>query len=227
MFKEFVTAVPMQIKNKDAQQVLLQWFDDLSERGVYGKEENNKPPKRLNGRAWRAELKRVDPPWGAMMCEGFVILRQRLSEHMTLTPVQLMALALFASVAAHVKKYSSTAKNSEETEQEEKTEEKEQKVISFAAQLGQKLKGDRPCVSKIRFERILKANDPAVLCNLLIRAVKIRGNAGVNLVSLADGIFMWVEEWHRRVEHQPETGSPYERIHIRWANEYLSTLLIK
>ncbi|WPM86195.1 hypothetical protein QNH14_15475 [Apirhabdus apintestini] len=62
MFKEFVTAVPMQIKNKDAQQVLLQWFDDLSERGVYGKEENNKPPKRLNGRAWRAELKRVDPP---------------------------------------------------------------------------------------------------------------------------------------------------------------------
>lgn len=163
--------------------------------------------RRINGRAWRAELKRMDPPYGVMMCEGYGDLRQRLSQHMSLEPINEMALALFVSVAVHVKSHKQT--------------------LSFAAQLGEKLRGDRPCLSKLRFERLQKASDPETFCNLLISAVKIRGVEGVNVLSLADSIFLWMEEWLRREEHQPENSHPFERNRIRWANEYLSTARTK
>jgi hypothetical protein len=41
-----------------------------------------------------AELKRMELPYGSMMSESFHILRQRLSVHMHLEPINEMALAL-------------------------------------------------------------------------------------------------------------------------------------
>lgn len=104
------TAALRRITNAKAQKALINWFTALSER--YSTRES----QRINGRAWRAELKRMEPPYGAMMCEGYGALRHSLLEHMPLQPLDEMALALFASVAAHIKKHN------------EKT--------SFAAQLG-------------------------------------------------------------------------------------------
>lgn len=144
----------------------------------------------------------MEPPYGAMMCEGYGALRHSLLEHMPLQPLDEMALALFASVAAHIKKHN------------EKT--------SFAAQLGEKLNGSTSCVSTLRFERLQKASDPETFCQLLIHAVTIRGHEGVNVLSLADSIFLWMEEWQRREEHKSEPRDPFERNRIRWANEYLS-----
>lgn len=191
------TAALCRILNSDAQKALLDWFATLSERY------ERKDGKRVNGRAWRAELKRMEPPYGVMMCEGYDALRQALLKHMRLQPLDEMALALFASVAAHIKSH--------------------KEKISFAAQLGEKLNGSTPCVSGLRFERLQKASDPETLCLLLIQAVKIRGTDGVNVLSLADSIFLWMEEWQRRENHQPEPINPFERNRIRWANEYLST----
>lgn len=190
------TAALRRITNAKAQKALINWFAALSER--YSTREN----QRINGRAWRAELKRMEPPYGAMMCEGYGALRHSLLEHMPLQPLDEMALALFASVAAHIKKHN------------EKT--------SFAAQLGEKLNGSTPCVSTLRFERLQKASDPETFCQLLIHAVTIRGTEGVNVLSLADSIFLWMEEWQRREEHKSEPRDPFERNRIRWANEYLS-----
>lgn len=190
------TAALRRITNAKAQKALINWFSALSER--YSTQEN----QRINGRAWRAELKRMEPPYGAMMCEGYGALRHSLLEHMPLQPLDEMALALFASVAAHIKKHN------------EKT--------SFAAQLGEKLNGSTSCVSTLRFERLQKASDPETFCQLLIHAVTIRGHEGVNVLSLADSIFLWMEEWQRREEHKLEPRDPFERNRIRWANEYLS-----
>lgn len=190
------TAALCRILNSDAQKALLDWFATLSERY------ERKDDKRINGRAWRAELKRMAPPYGVMMCEGYDALRQALLKHMPLQPLDEMALALFVSVAAHIKSHKEKA--------------------SFAAQLGEKLKGSMPCVSALRFERLQKASDPETFCLLLIQAVKIRGTEGVNVLSLADGIFLWMEEWQRRENHQPEPANPFERNRTRWANEYLS-----
>lgn len=187
------TAKLRRITSPEVQKSLLGWFDVLAERNSQG----------VNGRAWRAELRRAEPPYGVMMCEGYSALRGRLKGKLQLESVDEMALALFASIAVHVYKHEGKS--------------------SFAAQLGEKLKGDRVCVSALRFERIQKASDPETLCQLLIRAVKIRGEAGINLLSLADNLFLWMHEWQQRELQQPEPRSPFDRIRIRWANEYLST----
>ncbi|EDH9934123.1 type I-E CRISPR-associated protein Cse2/CasB, partial [Salmonella enterica subsp. enterica serovar Typhi] len=143
------TAVLCRILHPDAQKALLDWFATLSERY------ERKDGKRVNGRAWRAELKRMAPPYGVMICEGHDALRQALLKHMRLQPLDEMALALFVSVAVHIKSHKEN--------------------ISFAAQLGEKLKGSTSCVSGLRFERLQKASDPETFCQLLIQAVKIRG----------------------------------------------------
>ncbi len=178
-----------------AQKVLTEWFTILSDR--YSKQDE----KRINGRAWRAELRRMEPPYGVMMCEGYAELRRQLQQQMSLQPVDQMALAVFASVAVHVEKNVS--------------------FPSFAAQLGQK-KNDRLYLSRLRFERLQQAADPESFCQQLIRAVRLRGKDGVNILSLADGIFLWMREWQAREEHQPESIDPFSRNRIRWANEYLS-----
>lgn len=178
-----------------AQKVLTEWFTILSDR--YSKQDE----KRINGRAWRAELRRMEPPYGVMMCEGYAELRRQLQQQMSLQPIDQMALAVFASVAVHVEKNVSSP--------------------SFAAQLGQK-KNDRLYLSRLRFERLQQAADPESFCQQLIRAVRLRGKDGVNILSLADGIFLWMREWQAREEHQPESIDPFSRNRIRWANEYLS-----
>ncbi|EDX4802772.1 type I-E CRISPR-associated protein Cse2/CasB, partial [Salmonella enterica subsp. enterica serovar Paratyphi A] len=93
------TAVLCRILHPDAQKALLDWFATLSERY------ERKDGKRVNGRAWRAELKRMAPPYGVMICEGHDALRQALLKHMRLQPLDEMALALFVSVAVHIKSH--------------------------------------------------------------------------------------------------------------------------
>uniref|UniRef100_UPI0010334ED7 type I-E CRISPR-associated protein Cse2/CasB n=1 Tax=Klebsiella pneumoniae TaxID=573 RepID=UPI0010334ED7 len=85
------------------------------------------------------------------------------------------------------------------------------------------LNGSTACVSALRFERLQKAADPETFCQLLIQVVNIRGAEGVNVLSLTDSIFLWMEEWQRRGNHEPEYRDPFKRNRIRWANEYLST----
>lgn len=189
--KEQIFIAP-EVKN-----ALRGWFSVLAERSeVWG----GQP---VNGRAWRAELRRMPPPYGVLMCEGFAALRRELNQQMTLTAVDELALALFVSVAVHIK--------SENTE------------LSFASQLGEEIKG-RICLSRLRFERLQQAYEPDAFCLQLIRAVKLRdrGGNGVNVISLADGIFLWMREWQAREEHRSEDLNPFKRNRIRWASEYLA-----
>ena len=201
------TAALQKITHPHAQKALREWFADLSERYADpGKEQ-------INGRAWRAELKRMEPPYGVMMCEGYAVLRQRLAEYMPLRPIDEMALALFVCVAAHIKRDNASAISGKNDNQK----------LSFAAQLGEKINGSPPVFSSLRFERLQKASDPGTFCQLLIRAVKMRTQHGVNVLSLADSIFLWMEEWLQREEHLLENRNPFARNRIRWASEYLST----
>jgi CRISPR system Cascade subunit CasB len=192
------TATPRVIKNLEAQKAVTDWFNLLSERYAGHAE------KKINGRAWRAEIKRMEPPYDAMMSEGYNALRHRLSACMAFQPIDLMALALFVSVAAHIKGHNNQR--------------------SFAAQLGESLRvKNTPCLSTLRFERLQRVTTPESFYQQLIRAVKIRDEGGVNIISLADGIFLWMREWERREAHQPESTHPFDRNRIRWASEYLST----
>lgn len=178
-----------------AQKVLTDWFAILSEH------ENRPEGRRINGRAWRAELRRMNLPFDVMMCEGYSELRNKLSACISLRPVDQLALAVFVSVAVHI----NVGKNDK----------------SFAAQLGEKI-NESPCLTPLRFQRLQQAASPDVFCLQLIRAVKLCGTEGVNVVSLADGIFLWMREWQNRQDDRPEASDPFIRNRIRWANEYLS-----
>lgn len=190
------TSKELVITNPGAQKALLEWFDTLSERYA------SQGGKQINGRAWRAELRRMEPPFGVLMCEGYNALFRQLSTHMPFQAVDKMALAVFASVVVHIKSHRPGA--------------------SFAAQLGEK-NNDKTLLSSLRFERLQQAREPEVFSQQLIRAVKIRGQEGVNIISLADGIFLWMQEWQASLENRPNRSHPFARNRIRWANEYLSS----
>ncbi|KMK09491.1 type I-E CRISPR-associated protein Cse2/CasB [Pluralibacter gergoviae] len=186
------------LNKPECEKALSDWCEMLSERNVTN---NN---TKINGRAWRAELRRAEPPYGAMLCEAYNDLCRRLAAVIELKSIDKMALSLFACVAAHIKTNNTRH--------------------SFAAQLGEKLNDATPCVSKLRFERLLNARTPDDFCRLLIQAVRIRSKEGCNVLSLADSLFIWMREWEAREEHRPEPADPFARHRVRWTNEYLSTL---
>ena len=131
------------ITNPEAQKQLIDWFKILSERDA------RPEGVKINGRAWRAELRRMSIPYGVMMCEGFDALRRKMAACMPLRPVDEMALALFASVAIHIKVHKDKP--------------------SFAAQLGEKT-DDKPfirhCVLNV-FNRL--QNQKSSVYNLSVR----------------------------------------------------------
>ncbi|PWC10958.1 type I-E CRISPR-associated protein Cse2/CasB [Brenneria corticis] len=169
------------------------WFEGLQ----------NRHNPAYNGRARRAELRRANAPYGVLTCEGYHHLAASLSRQLT-NETRIIALSIFVSVAAHAAK-NTVAKSSK----------------SFAAQLGEKPQGsDRAYLSALRFERLQRAATPDELYRQLFRAVKIRGDSGVNLPSLADGIFLWADEWRARQENRAPDINPLRRNAVRWACEY-------
>ncbi|MEL0580769.1 type I-E CRISPR-associated protein Cse2/CasB [Pectobacterium punjabense] len=175
---------------KDDAKKINDWFDGLQNR-------HGTPG---NGRARRADLRRAkQPPYGVLTCQGYHDLAGKLAARLT-QEHHIVALTMFVSVAAHA--------------------EKNMLKTSFAAQLGKEPGRDRPFLSPLRFERLQRAQTPEELHRQLFRAVQIRGEAGVNLPSLADGIFLWAEEWQARQENRALNLHPLRRNAVRWACEY-------
>ncbi len=188
---EMDTSKPVVFTGQAATGEIRRWYSYLQER--YHHDGGN-------GRAWRAELRRCAQPYGALTTESFQVLMQSLRNHVNFQPSDTLALAIFASVVAHARK-----DNPQEC---------------FARQLGKEHKST-PYLSRLRFDRLLAIRTPTELCSQLTRAVKLRGDEGVNVVSLADGIFQWMREWHAREQCLPAQSDPFKRISVRWASEYL------
>ncbi|QWT39138.1 type I-E CRISPR-associated protein Cse2/CasB [Dickeya dadantii] len=185
------TATPLVIDESAAVKIGV-WFNALQ----------NRHNDSYNGRADRAALRRAAVPYGALTCQGFMRLARALASQIGDQEHRLLAVAIFAVVAAHA-----DGNNGKK---------------SFAAQLGEKVSAgsDRRYLSELRFERLLRAQTPEELCRLLIRAVNIRGGDGVNLPSLADGILLWMDEWQARQRNLPAHPNPLKRNAVRWACEY-------
>ncbi|WP_085246891.1 type I-E CRISPR-associated protein Cse2/CasB [Gilliamella mensalis] len=189
------------ILNESHKKCINEWFSMLQQRSYpfYG--------GTYNGRKLRAELRRATLPFGVMLHEGYFCLANVLfndTHRLTPTPVHQQALAIFVAVAAFA------SANNEKA--------------PFAAQLSEKAKGgQRNIMSPLRFEQLQTSETPEEFCRRLIRAVKLRGEQGVNLFSLADGIFLWVREWHNRLQNLSPTINPFERLSVRWAMDYYST----
>lgn len=188
------TTKPVIFTDPAAAKALRRWFDFLQERN------NQHQGVAVNGRAWRAELRRCAQPFGALTTAAFHSLNQALSGHVKFQPSDRLALAIVAHVVSHAH-----ADNSQ---------------TSFPRQLGEPIKGNA-CLSRLRFDRLLAVRTPAELCSQLTRAVKLRGDSGINVVSLADGVFLWMREWQQREQNLPAQSNPFKRFNVRWASEYL------
>ncbi|MCO6546948.1 MAG: type I-E CRISPR-associated protein Cse2/CasB [Gilliamella sp.] len=189
------------ILNESHRKCVNEWFLMLQQRS-YSFNGNT-----YSGRKLRAELRRATLPFGVMLQEGYYCLANALFNdihRLTQSPFYQQALAIFVSVAVFANA------NNEQT--------------SFAAQLSEKAKGgEHKIISPLRFEQLQSSKTPEEFCRRLIRAVKLRGENGVNLFSLADGIFLWVQEGYNRLQNLSLDINPFERQSVRWAMDYYST----
>ena len=189
------------ILNDNHKKIIDEWFSMLQQRrGKFN-------GITYNGRKLRAELRRNSLSELIFLQDGYTILANKLINNdskLAQTEVHYYALKIFANVAAFAEK------NNDKS--------------PFAAQLSEKVKGgERNYLSELRFERLLASETPAEFCHRLIRAVKLRGKKGVNLTSLADGIFLWMHEWYAREHNWPANTNPFKRFSTRWAIDYFST----
>ena len=190
------------ILKENHKKIIDDWFSMLQKRlcgfngGTY------------NGRQLRSELRRTMLLENIYLQEGYAILNKALfNQNISSSSdirIQFHALACFTWVASFANANNDNA--------------------PFATQLSEKVRGgERNFLSYIRFEQLLASKTPEEFCRRLIRAIKIRGKNGVNLFSLADGIFLWVQERHERQENLPFNSDPFKRLFVRWAMDYNST----
>jgi CRISPR system Cascade subunit CasB len=152
----------------------------------------------------RARLRRCTTPTEVFMTEGFSRLaRPFVESYGVKTDTQfeqehrLLALACAAGVIAHVKN---------DLPADDK---------SFAKQMAMKKPhSDQPLVSQLRFNQLQKSYSWDEFYRRLIRTVKLLGDT-VNIISLADAIFHWGNEFNGNFERQP-----MNRLQVRWAADY-------
>ena len=189
------------ILNDNHKKIIDEWFFMLQQR--QGKFNGIS----YNGRKLRAELRRDSLSESIFLQDGYTILADKLINNdskLAKTEVHYYALRIFANVAAFAEK------NNDKS--------------PFATQLSEKINGgERNYLTELRFERLLASENPDEFCQRLIRAVKLRGEKGVNLTSLADGIFLWMQEWDAREHNWPADTNPFKRLSVRWAMDYFST----
>lgn len=142
----------------------------------------------------RARLRRAETPDDVVLTEPFFNFLRQMPESWAM-PRYLPIAAMVAAVLAHVKENDSKK--------------------SFAAQLASPKPGtDSSRMSELRFQQLQKSRTPDEFFRRLIRAVKL-ADSHVNIISLADGIRRWMNEYH-----DGTSLKPLDRLAVRWASDY-------
>lgn len=139
----------------------------------------------------RARLRRAEIPDDVLLSEPFFHFLQRMPKDWA-TPYRLQSSAMVAATLSHVK-----------IVQDDK---------SFAAQLGTRK------MSELRFEQLQKSRDPEEFFRRLRRAINLL-NGAVNVLSLADSILHWMNEYRSGIDKEP-----LKRLAVAWASDYYKTL---
>lgn len=152
----------------------------------------------------RARLRRVENGSDGVFTEAFRHMRTKAPELESLLPERwsenqkLSALAMVAAILAHVKT--------------------DMPDCSFAALLATPKSGDKPRMSTLRFQQLQKSHDPEEFYRRMLRAVRLL-DGNVNIISLADNILHWLDEYYWGVDRNPQ-----KRLLFCWANDYYRTL---
>lgn len=146
----------------------------------------------------RARLQRAERPDDVLLTESFFRFLQQMPNEWA-KPEELLSSAIVAAVLARVKKSSDNE--------------------TFATQLALPKQGAKKArMSELRFQQLQKSRDPEEFFRRLVRAIALAESA-VNVLSLADSIMHWMNEYRYGVDRDPQ-----KRIAVRWATDYYTAL---
>ncbi len=172
----------------------------------------------LNGnRGDRARLRRAESPEDILLTDAFFHFLEwmaRVPDWSQKTP--LLAKACVAGALSHVKADKQTPSRIHNSTN---GGDAPKKAASFAEQLATPLEGkSKAPMSELRFQQLQKSPSVDDFYRRIIRAIRLL-NGNVNIVSLADDIIRWHQEFN-----QPLGRYPSQRLAVRWATDYFTAL---
>lgn len=149
-------------------------------------------------RATGAVLRRAARPDDVLLTPAFAAFLGQMPEQWQL-PYRLLDSAMVAAALSHVREHDDTR--------------------SFAQALASpKGESSKAAMSELRFLQLQRSKDPDEFFRRVHRAIALLGGR-VNVLSVADGILHWMQEYRRTIDRDPQ-----KRLAVRWATDYFTTL---
>ncbi|WP_369600854.1 type I-E CRISPR-associated protein Cse2/CasB [Hahella sp. SMD15-11] len=149
-------------------------------------------------RGARAILRRASKPDDVLLTSAFSDFLKQMPDSWH-NPGRLLDSAIVAAALSHVRENDS--------------------ALSFAQALASpRGAATKAAMSELRFLQLQKSRDPDEFYRRIHRAIALLGGR-VNVLSIADGILHWMQEYRRIVDREPA-----KRLAVRWASDYYTTL---
>lgn len=166
-----------------------------------------------HNRGDRARLRRAERAEDILLTDAFFNFQQTMPESWR-DNKQLFYSAAVAGVLSHVK----ADRQIKSKGYQPKDKKKPRRTASFAEQLATPIEGKKPPMSELRFQQLQKSRTTDDFYRRLLRAIRLL-NGKVNIVSLANDIL----HWHQEFNNQPDRN-PANRLAVRWATDYFTVL---
>jgi CRISPR system Cascade subunit CasB len=148
------------------------------------------------------------------MTDAFFHFLQRMPESWRVSK-PIFSSAAIAGLLAHVKEN----RQIESKDYQSKNDNKAKKIASFADQLARPiLKKKKPPMSELRFQQLQKSRSTDDFYRNVRRAIQLL-DGKVNILSLANDIIHWHQEFNNQIDRQPG-----KRLAVRWATDYFTVL---
>lgn len=170
-----------------------------------------------DNRGDRARLRRAESPEDILLTDAFFHFLERMDRA---TPnwsqnTPMLTSACIAGALSHVK----NDKQMPSKIQSGKNAEASKKMASFAEQLATPAEGkSKAPMSELRFQQLQKSPTTDDFYRRIIRAIRLL-DGSVNIVSLANDIIHWHQEFNQPIGHNPA-----KRLAVRWATDYFTAL---
>ena len=170
-----------------------------------------------DNRGDRARLRRAERAEDVLLTEAFAHFLQQMPEAWR-EPGRIFSSAAVAGLLSHVKEDLQIATKAHQGKKDDKQDKKEKKMASFAELLATPVEGKKAPMSEIRFQQLQKSRTTDEFYRNVRRAIALLGGR-VNIVSLANDIIQWHQEFNHQIDRQPS-----RRLAVRWATDYFTVL---
>lgn len=167
-----------------------------------------------DNRGDRARLRRAESPEDILLTDAFFHFLSKMPEQWQQNKPMLISASI-AGALSHVK----TDKQTPSKLYNSKDSDAPKKTASFAEQLATppENKSKAP-MSELRFQQLQKSPTTDDFYRRIIRAIRLL-DGNVNLVSLANDIIHWHQEFEKPIGRHPA-----KRLAVRWATDYFTAL---